>query len=91
MKIKLRDIIFWLLILSAIGVSVWLLIGSPTIETGLLMITIFIAGSEILLWQALFRMDKKTAIGFERIKNDINKLRSDLNYQLNEIKGLIKK
>ena len=86
-KIKLQDIIFWILILAAVGVAVWLLVGSPTIEQGLLMITIFIATSEILLWKTLFLIDKKTAISFEKVKSRFDKI----DYQLNEIKLLVKK
>ena len=76
-----------ILILAAIGVAIWLLVGSPTTEQGLLMITIFIATSEILLWRTLFSIDKKTAIGFEKVKSGFDKI----DYQLNEIKLLIKK
>ena len=72
--IKLRDILFWILILAAVGVAVWLMVGSPTIETGLLMIVIFIAGSEILLWKALFGVDKKIGVGFYKIKDELNKI-----------------
>lgn len=82
---KIENILFWVLILAAIGVAVWLLIGSPTIEQGLLMITIFIATSEILLWKALFQADKKTAVGFEKVKSRFDKV----DYQLNEIKSLV--
>jgi len=86
-KMKLENIAFWILILAAVGVAIWLLIGSPTIEQGLLMITIFIATSEILLWKALFRIDKKSAVGFEKVKSRFDKI----DYQLNEIKLLIRK
>ena len=87
MKIKLTNIIFWILILAAVGVAVWLLVGSPTIEQGLLMITIFIATSEILIWKNFFKIDKKTAIGFEKVKSRLDKI----DYKLNEIKSLLKK
>ncbi|MBA7660407.1 hypothetical protein ES703_68409 [subsurface metagenome] len=90
-KIKLEDIIFWLLIIAIIAVALWLLSGSPPMENGLLMIIIFVAASEILLWKTLFKIDKKTAVGFERIKKDINVLRNEMNNNLNEIKNLIKK
>ena len=39
---KLRDILFWIFILAAIGVAVWMAVDSPAIETGLLIIVIFI-------------------------------------------------
>ncbi len=87
----MRDIIFWILILAAIGVAIWLVVGSPTIETGLLMIVIFIAGSEILLWKTLFNIDKKTCIGFVRLKSDVNNLKNELNTQLGNIENLIKR
>ncbi len=86
-KIKLTDMLFWLLLLAAVGVAIWLLVGSPTIEQGLLMITIFVATSEILLWKTMFSVDKKTAIGFEKVKSRFDKI----DYQLNEIKLLVKK
>ena len=88
-KIKLEDIVFWILVLAAIGVAVWLFLGSPTIETGLLMIVIFIAGSEILLWKTIFNMDKRTAVGFVKLKNDLNNARSELNIKLENIENLI--
>ena len=89
-KIKIRDIIFWILILAAIGIAIWLVIGSPTIETGLLMIVIFIAASEIVIWKTLFKIDKKTCIGFIKIKNEMHNKFVEVNNNLNEIKLLIK-
>lgn len=85
--VKIKDIIFWILILASIGVAIWLFVGSPTIEQGLLMITIFIATSEILLWKNMFSIDKRTAIGFEKVKSRFDKI----DYQLKEIKLLIRK
>ncbi|MFH1592963.1 MAG: hypothetical protein ABIB47_06370 [Candidatus Woesearchaeota archaeon] len=87
MRIKLIDIIFWALILSAVGVAIWLLVGSPTIEQGLLMITISIAASEILIWKALFRVDKKTAIGFEKVRSQLSNIQRDIK----EVKTIVKK
>jgi membrane protein implicated in regulation of membrane protease activity len=86
MEIKIRDILFWILILAAVGVAFWLLLGSPTTEQGLLMITIFIASSEILLWKYLFSIDKKTAIGLEKVKHRFDKIDNELK----EIKFLVK-
>ena len=87
---KIINIIFLVLISAALGEALWLLTGYPTIETGLLMITIFIACSEILLWKTLFNIDNRTAIGFVRIKNKMSNLRSDLNNRFNNIENLIK-
>ncbi len=98
MAIKIEDIMFWILITAIIAVAIWLLIGSPPLENGLLMIVIFVAGSEILLWKALFKIDNKTSTGFIKIRNELanlgknfnNKLDS-LDNKLNSIDSLIRK
>jgi len=97
-NIRLEDIIFWLLIIGIIAVALWLLHGSPPETNALITIAIFVATSELLLWKALFSIDKKTAIGFEKMKNDLKNFRSDIgnklsniNNNLNEIKISIKK
>jgi len=89
--VKIEDIIFWLLIIGIIAIAIWMLSGSPTETNALISLAIFVAGSEILLWKALFNMDKKTVIGFERTKNDINNKFMKINSQLNEIKSLVKR
>ena len=97
-SIKLEDIIFWLLIIGIIVVVIWMLSGSPPTENGLLIITIFVVTSEVLLWRVMFniekksiigleRLDKKTAISFERVKNQLGNIQKDIK----EIKSLVKK
>jgi len=76
--IRAESIVFWILILTVIGVVIWLAFGSPDFERSLLMIMIFVAGSEILLWKFLFKIDKKTAIGFEKIKGDFKIIKKDV-------------
>jgi len=88
---KIRDMLFWILILIAIGVAIWLMVGSPTIEEGLLIIVISLSSSEILLWKSLFKIDKRTAVGFERVKSRIKILENNINIQFSEVKDLIKK
>lgn len=73
------------------GVAIWKLVGSPTDTAALISITLFVAGSEIILWKALFKTDKRTEIGFIKIKNDINNLKEDINKKHQELKQLIKK
>ena len=77
-KLKIEDIIFWILVLTVIAVAIWLAFGSPDFQSNLLMIIIFVAGSEILLWRALFSLDRKTAVGFERVKSDLDKVDNKL-------------
>jgi len=88
---KISDVLFWLLILAIIAIAIWLLSESSLEINALISITLFVAASEILLWKTLFSNDKKTSTGFEKIKNNLDLKFKDINNQLNEIKGLIKR
>lgn len=95
---KTEDIAFWIIICLIVGVAIWKLVGSPTDTATLIAITLFVAGSEIVIWKALFkidkrteigfeRLDKKTTISFERVKNQLGNIQKDIK----EIKLLIKR
>lgn len=73
--VRAEDIVFWILILTIIGISLWLAFGSPEFESSLIAVGLFVAGSEILLWRAFFNIDKKTSIGFERVKFGFEKVK----------------
>ena len=97
MKIKAEDVAFWILILAAFAVILWLLSGSPTTESAIITIGLFILSSELLLWRNHFRMDKNTSISFmkvkknlEHIKIDIKELRKSMDGKLDNIEKLIK-
>ena len=77
--IKIEDIAFWIIISLIIALAIWLLSGSPTDTRAIIALAVFIAASEILIWKSLFNIDKRTAIGFEKIKNSIENLKIDLN------------
>ena len=62
--VKIEDIVFWILIALIVGVVIWKLVGSPTNTATLISLTLFIAGSEILLWRNLFKSDNKPNEGF---------------------------
>src|SRR3989344_444638 len=79
MKIKIEDIMFWILILAAIAVILWLLNSSPTSESALISIGLFIISSEIFLWKKYFEVDKKMVVSFIKIKNDLGNMKNDLN------------
>ena len=72
-----EHVLFWILILAIIATVIWLAFGSPEFEKSLLMVMIFVAGSELLLWKTLFATDKKSSIGFERVKIGFERVRSD--------------
>ena len=82
-QIKIEDIVFWAIIIAIIALAIWLLFGSPTDTSAIIALAVFIAASEILLWKAIFSIDKRTSVGFM-------KLRNDLNNQHNELKLLLK-
>ncbi len=93
MKTKMEDIVFWILILAAIGIILWLLSGSPTTESALVAIGLFIISSEIFLWKKYFAMDKNAAVSFTRLKNDLSNLtigQKAMNDKLNNIEKLLK-
>lgn len=77
--VKIEDIVFWIIIMAIIAIAIWMLFGSPTLEAGLISIGLFVAGSEILLWKTLFKMDKKTPIGFIKVQNKFESIENKLN------------
>ena len=83
--VKIEDILFWILIALIVGIALWKLFGSPTDIATLVSVSLFFAGSEILLWRALYSIDKKTIISFMRINNDINNLRVELSGKIENI------
>ena len=94
MKFKPEDIAFWILILAAIFVILWLLRGSPTLESSIITIGLFIISSELMLWKKYFEVDKNTAVSFAKFKKDMSNLtkgQEEINNKLNNIQELIKK
>lgn len=98
MEIKIEDILFWISVAAIIAIALWLLSGSPSEINALISIALFVAASEILLWKAIFSIDKKTSNGFIKIKSDMNNIRKDisnlrieLKNELKEIKNIIEK
>jgi len=75
---KIEDVIFWILIAVVVGIAIWLLSGSPTLETALISITLFVAGSEILIWRKIFSVDKDTTVGFVKVRKDLEIIKSEL-------------
>ena len=88
---KFEDILFWVLIALIIGVAIWKLIGSPTDTAALISIALFVAGSEILLWRAVFSIENKTTVGFMKMKHYIENNHSEVCQQLNDINNRLKR
>ena len=86
-KIKIEDILFWIFIAIVIGTALWLLYGSPPEMNAIITIALGVAGSELLIWKSLFKADKKTAISFMKIKNEIEKNNLIINNKLDNIES----
>jgi hypothetical protein len=86
---KLIDsIAFWILILIILGIAIWLAFGSPEFNSSLIAIIIFVAMSEIYLWKAFFKIDKKTSLGFGKVRSEFkitNHKLKDINSRLSAI------
>ncbi len=70
--IKIEHIIFWIAILAIIAIALWLLSGSPPKTNAIISVALFVAVSELTLWKFLFKIDKKTTVGFINVKKDMN-------------------
>ena len=78
MKFRAEDIAFWILSLAALGIVMWLLHGSPTLEQALISIVVLIISSEFMLWRKYHEVDKNTALSFLRFKQDIQSIHEQL-------------
>ena len=94
MKIKVEDIIIWILIIAIIAIAICLLTGSPTQESALITIAIFVAGSELLIWRKIFAMDKDTSICLIKFDKSValnfNELRGDIGGVKDDIRNVKK-
>lgn len=88
-KIKAEDVVFWIIILLIIAIAIWKVFGSPTDTATLITVTLFIAGSEILLWKAVFSLDKKTSCGFTKVKYELSEMRKDVDKRFDSLEKLI--
>ncbi len=82
---RIEDIIFWILISAVIGVAIWIMLGSPPLENGVLMMVIFIATSEILIWRYMFSLDKKTAVSFVKLRTEMNNRFNTIDNKLDKL------
>ncbi len=90
MRLKFDDILFFIVIALIVFVALWLLKGSPTLDSAIVSVGVFVATSEILLWRKYFELDKKTAVSFERVRSDLREMNNGINNKLSNIERLIK-
>ena len=88
-KVKIEDIVFWILIIAVIALIIWKLFGSPTDLAMQIAIGSILAGTIMLLWRLEWKnhyeLDKKAQVGFEKVKSEINLFKNDMNHHLNNI------
>ena len=89
-KIKIEDIIFWILVFATIAVIIWKLVGSPTDMGTIIGIGSFILSSEILIWKKIFSIESKTTIGFMKVKHNLKLMENNIISKLNNIEKKIK-
>ena len=79
--VKIEDIVFWILIILIIATALWLLHGSPAESNALIAVALFVATSEVLLWKALFKLDRKTSIGFVKLDKSLSDIKDNQEYK----------
>lgn len=99
-KIKIEDVIFWLIILFIIGIAIWMLHGSPMDSSAIIALALAFASSELMIWKKIFsieknfncaesKIDKNITISFMKIKNDFDKNNLMINNKLDIINNKI--
>ena len=87
-KIKLEDIVFWILIIVIVAIIVWKLFGSPS-DTAILMTSVLFMISIILtLWKKVYNIERKTEVGFMKVRGDLNTIKIDINYMRKDINSI---
>lgn len=76
---------FWLLIFLITGIIIWKLFGSPSDMAMIISIGSLIISSEMFLWRNLFRVEKNVAIGFTKVKYDLNLMENKLLSKLDNL------
>ncbi len=84
-KITIEDIIFWIFILIIIGTALWLLHGSPPESSAIITVALAFAGSELLIWKKIFLIEKRTTIGFMKMKHEFDKNNLMINNRFDKI------
>ena len=95
-KITIEDVVFWIFILLIIGTALWLLHGSPPESSALITIAIFFAGSELMIWKRIFKiennfnndfskMDKNITVSFMKLRSDFDKNNLMINNRFDKI------
>ncbi len=95
---KIEDIIFWIAIIAIIGIIMWKLFGSPTDMATSVSVASLLVMSELALWRELYSIEGKVAVGFVKVRGDINLIRDDIkhhikyiNQRFDNLENLIKK
>src|SRR3989344_8100088 len=80
MKIKIEDIIFWILILGIVALVIWKLFGSPSDIATIISLASFLTASTLTLLIKIHNIERKTEVGFMNVMGDLNAIKIDTNY-----------
>ncbi len=78
MKFKIEDVAFWIFLIGALAIIIWLLHGSPTLEQALVSLVVLLLSSEFLLWKKYYEVDKKSAVSFAIFKGDLIQIKNSI-------------
>ena len=101
-KVKIENIVFWILIIIIIAIIIWKLFGSPTDLATYLSIFSIMTALIISIWKGIYnleiklnnkitRLDRKTSMSFMRLKNDLDNNFTKVSDRLGTIENLIKR
>ena len=84
-RIKFEDVMFWIVIFATIFVILWKLHGSPSDFATIVSVGVFLLTSEILTWKKIYSMEKDVALGFMKVRHDMDNFRIGVNNKLDRI------
>ncbi len=87
-KIKIEDLVFWLLIIVVISILVWKLFGSPTDTATLITTVLFLISIILTLWKRIYYTERKTEVGFMKVKGDLKLIKNDIGYIKRDINNI---
>lgn len=70
--------LFWVPLALMLLLALWLMLGSPTDTETIIVLVVFVAGSELALWRSHFEFDKKASVGFAKVNKDIEDIKDKL-------------
>jgi len=90
-KLTIEDIMILIMIAAVVGIGLWMLAGSPTEMQAIISIAMFFGTAGLFILKKTYSIDKNSAIGFIKVKHDIEKVRIEMNNEFNNINNKLDK